>query len=160
MENVEHCEDKQKEVRSGYSLDGLLEMDWGNGLSPLVDFMNLGSGSAELQQAVREYNIHKEKRAPVEDFMNLRKDMASVLESFYSMRTWADAQFLEGFLNERLESATNRVKVIDLGSKRIRVDLEAGNIIQDLWADFICIFLYRSNWIDLLGKCPTVWKMV
>ncbi|MFC1715570.1 hypothetical protein ACFL6S_18005 [Candidatus Poribacteria bacterium] len=159
MENVEHCEGKQKKVRLEYNLDSLLKMEWGGEILPLVDFLNLGSNSDELEQAFQKSKILKgEEGVSSGDFGTLSKGMARALESLYSMRTWADAQDVEEFLNERLRIMTNKFKVIDLESRKTKVGLEADGSIQNLWADFMCIFLYRDNWWELLGKCPQCGK--
>ncbi len=135
-------------------LDGLLEMDWEHEVSPLVDFLNLESDFAELQQAVQDSEILKEKGGPVEDFMRLHNEIKYVLNAYYEILTEVDAKRLEKFLTRMLAKTRNRVKIIDLADKQIRVHLEASTVIQNLWADFICIFLRMDNWTKLLGKCP------
>lgn len=154
MENMEGGEDKQEEMRLGYSVDSLLEMDWRKQLSPLVRFLNLEPGSADLEQAVRESNLPIGTEASLEALVSLANEMAFALDGFYSMRTHEDAQRLEDFLTPKLAFGVNRVKIIDLKAKKIRVDLVYSGIIRNIWADFICIFLYRDNWRELLGRCP------
>ena len=117
MKNVEHCEEKTKKV---YNLDDLLKMDWENEVSTLVDFLNLGSDFAELQQAVRESEILKEKGGPVKDFMDFHNEIKSVLNAYYEMLTEVDAKRLEKFLTRMLAKTRNRVKIIDLADKQTR----------------------------------------
>ena len=118
-------------------LKKLLDMDWANELTPLVDMLNLGHGS-QVGEAVRE--------------------IGAILKGCYSIRTCNEARRLERFLSTKLATATNSVKIIGLAGGNIRVDLEAEGLVENLWADFICIFLYRDDWRDLLGSCPLCQK--
>ncbi len=151
---MENDTEQKTESLSKYHLDSLLKMDWETEVSPLVEFLNLGSDVDELRRAVRESEILKDKGGSPSDFIDFRKEMDGFLHRFYEMDSASEAKRLEKFLTRMLANAKNKVKIIDLADKQIRVRLEVSTFIQNLWADFICIFLQRDDWTQLLGKCP------
>lgn len=119
-------------------IENLQKMDWGHDLSPLVDFLNAAIESTEMQE-----------------FPVLRNEIESVLQEFCSASTWTDdgVKYIEYELEKKLQSAIN-VVIIDPVAGKIKVNLEVEGVIENIWADFICIFLYRRDWREKLGQCP------
>lgn len=118
------------EVQS--AIDGLLTMNWADDVAPLVEFLNAAIDCTE--------------------FGHLRNEMESILQMFANMQTEDDADHLGHELEKKLQGVTNEVKIIDRAARKIEVSLVVEGVIENIWADFICIFLYR-NWRDLLCQC-------
>lgn len=118
-------------------IEKLQKMDWGHDLSPLVDFLNSPIESTEMQK-----------------FAVLRNDMAGILQAFRSAHTFSEGtvEYIEQELEKKLQSAFNEVKIIDLVAGKIKVNLKVEGVIENIWADFICIFLYR-DWRGKLAQC-------
>lgn len=119
-------------------IENLQKMDWGHDLSPLVDFLNAAIVSAEMQE-----------------FAILRNEIEAILQEFCSAYTLTDGsvEFIEIQLEKKLHSAFNEVKIIDSVAGTIQVNLVVLGAIENIWVDFICIFLYRS-WRAQLAQCP------
>jgi len=138
---------------SEYDLDSLLEMDWAEELAPLVGFLNLNDGYAELQRSFEKSTLFKDKSS-VDHVMGFHKDVTYILEELRSLRTWEGARELAKFLTPKLQNMKNEIAVVDLKTRQFRVNLFIEKIIDELWADFICVFLSRGDWLDKLGRCP------
>lgn len=138
-----------------HDLDSFLEMDWEGELSPLVRFLNLGHDSDELEEACRSSAKLREQEVPIEDFMDFHKDITEALESLCAIQSSEGSRKVGEFLSSKLAETTfNRIEILDLRARQVRVALVGKNIIAELWADFICIFLSQDDWMDHLGRCP------
>lgn len=142
----------QKKRTEG-SLDKLLlEMNWSQEVAPLASFLNLTS--AELQDMYMNSGTVK---TPIDHILQFQKDVSLILDAIRARSGLAELEGeelrgLADFLTAKLGGARNRV--VFLENLRVRVDVVTDELTDDLWADFIFLFLNRDDWMDQLGRCP------
>jgi len=137
-------------------LDSLMKIDWNNELAPLLDFLNLDHVPDPMRHRISMSYAPKGGTCSAADIAKLHDHMRFLLEwlSDPHMGLPADRERLEKFLSSSLRYLHSEVKVPDPEVRSVRVYATADGILPNIWADFICTFLARDDWREVLGKCP------
>lgn len=138
-----------------HDLDALLlDMQWDQEVAPLAHFLNL---TPDKLQNMYTNSARIKQKAPIDDIRWFQRDVSLYLEAIQGKKGME--RLASEDLDRLAESLTGKLggtrnKVIFRDNLQVRVDLAADKLVDNLWADFICFFLSRDDWMDKLGKCP------
>ncbi len=145
---------QKDQEQTEYSLDSLLEMDWGREVASLAFFLNL-----TVNDLVEMFPTSTFKgKLPLEHLLDFHKEISYILGSLDSIPSEKHLRQIEQVLSAKLAPGRAKNQVVVTESLQARVELHPEALIDELWADFIFLFLGR-DWNKELGRCVhcTTW---